>query len=273
MRVPPLAGEQRAEQRLGTVATEDVGGVGGRVLQLARPAARAPCRPRRGAGARRRCACPARAPPGERACPGRRSSAARPTRSGRRRHPAPPAAPSEPPSAAPTCSTPAATRPAARNSCPHSRASNPTPRADRGADALRLRASRRARRARTRAAPARSAGGARASGRSTSASCLALISTLTPALSTNSSSSRSSVIVGMGLRQRLVEVLFELRGGHHVQLARKREHHTPGLVPAIDRKLGRDGLHCNRRSVDAADGCDDGSPFAVGHIVTQAAPG
>ena len=45
----------------------------------------------------------------------------------------------------------------------------------------------------------------------------------------------------MGLGKNLVQALFKLRGGHYVQLATEREHYTPGFVPAIDRKLGRDG--------------------------------
>ena len=43
-------------------------------------------------------------------------------------------------------------------------------------------------------------------------------------------------------RQHLAEVLFEPRGGHHVELTNELKHHTPGIVPAFDRKLGRDGV-------------------------------
>jgi hypothetical protein len=42
------------------------------------------------------------------------------------------------------------------------------------------------------------------------------------------------------LRQHLGEVLLQLGCRHDVQLARENEHNAPVIIPAVDRKLGRD---------------------------------
>ena len=62
-----------------------------------------------------------------------------------------------------------------------------------------------------------------------------------PALSTKRRPLRSSITRAVRLEPHLLEGAREPGRGQRVELAKEREHDAPGVIPALDLKLGRDG--------------------------------